>query len=56
MKDNALYEVVGRKKFPKRNVSKMKWSNERPKAIEKCPHPLRRIEVYDPETEEVLVF
>ena len=27
-----------------------------PKAIEKCPYPLRRIEVYAPETEEVLVF
>jgi transposase len=27
-----------------------------PKAIEKCPYPLRRIEVYDPETEGVLVF
>ena len=26
------------------------------KATEKCPYPLRRIEVYDPETEEVLVF
>ena len=26
------------------------------KAIERCPYPLRRIEVYDPETEEILVF
>jgi hypothetical protein len=26
------------------------------KAIEKCPYPLRRIQVYDPATEEVLVF
>jgi IS4 transposase len=25
------------------------------KAIEKCPYPLRRIEVYDPETENILV-
>ena len=27
-----------------------------PKAFEKCPHPLRRIEVYDPEKEKILVF
>jgi hypothetical protein len=27
-----------------------------PKTIEKCPYPLRRIEVYAPETKEVLVF
>jgi IS4 transposase len=27
-----------------------------PKAMEKCPYPLRRIEVNDPETEQVLIF
>jgi hypothetical protein len=58
MKDNALYEVVGEKEVPQnRNVLKDEMIELRgPKAIEKCPHPLRRIEVYDPETEEVLVF
>jgi hypothetical protein len=58
MKDNALYEVVGEKEVPRnRNVLKDEMIELRgPKAIEKCPHPLRRIEVYDPETEEVLVF
>ena len=58
MKNNALYEVVGEKEVPQnRNVLKDEMIELRgPKAIEKCPHPLRRIEVYDPETEEVLVF
>ena len=58
MKDNALYEVVGEKEVPQnRNVLKDEMVELRgPKAIEKCPHPLRRIKVYDPETEEVLVF
>jgi hypothetical protein len=58
MKDNALYEVVGEKEVPRnRNVLKDEMIELRgTKAIEKCPYPLRRIEVYDPETEEVLVF
>ena len=58
MKDNALYEVVGEKEVPQsRNVLKDEMIELRgPKAIKKCPYPLRRIEVYDPETEEVLVF
>ena len=58
MKDNALYEVVGEKEVPQnRNVLKDEMIELRgPKAIETCPHPLRRIEVYDPETEKVLVF
>jgi hypothetical protein len=58
MKDNALYEVIGEKKVPQnRNVLKDEMVELRgPKAIGKCPYPLRRIEVYDPETQEVLVF
>jgi hypothetical protein len=58
MKDNALYEVVGEKEVPRnRHVLRDEMIELRgPKAIEKCPYPLRRIEVYDPETEEVLVF
>ena len=58
MKDNALYEVIGEKGVPQnRHILKDEMIELRgPKAIEKCPYPLRRIEVYDPETEEVLVF
>jgi hypothetical protein len=58
MKDNALYEVIGEKKvLQHRNVLKDEMIELRgPRAIEKCPYPLRRIEVYDPETQEVLVF
>jgi hypothetical protein len=58
MKENALYEVVGENVVPKnRHVLKDEMIELRgPKAIEKCPYPLRRIEVYDPETGEVLVF
>jgi len=58
MKDNALYEVMGEKGVPQnRHILKDEMIELRgPKAIEKCPYPLRRIEVYDPETEEVLVF
>jgi len=58
MKENALYEVVGENDVPKnRHILKDEMIELRgPKAIEKCPYPLRRIEVYDPETEEVLVF
>jgi hypothetical protein len=58
MKDNALYEVIGEKKVPQnRNVLKDEMVELKgPRAIEKCPYPLRRIEVYDPETQEVLVF
>jgi len=58
MKENALYEVVGEKEVPhNRYIVKDELIELRgPKAIEKCPYPLRRVEVYDPETEEVLVF
>jgi hypothetical protein len=58
MKDNALYEVLGENDVPKNShVLKDEMIELRgPKAIEKCPYPLRRIEVYDPEKEEVLVL
>ncbi len=58
MKENALYEVVGENVVPKnRHVLKDEMVELRgPKAIEKCPYPLRRIEVCDPETGEILVF
>ena len=58
MKENALYEVVGEKKIPqKRNILKDELIEFKdPKAREKCPYPLRRIEVLDPDKKEVLVF
>ena len=58
MKDNALYEVVGEKKVPQnRHVLKDELIELRGiRAIEKCPYPLRRIEVCDPGTGEILVF
>jgi hypothetical protein len=58
MKDNAVYEVVGKRPVPQnRNILKDELIELRgPKAIEKCPHPLRRIEVYDPDNDKILVF
>ncbi len=58
MKDNALYDVIGDRKVPHhRHILKDEQIELRgPKAIEKCPYPLRRIEVEDPETGEILVF
>jgi len=58
MKDNALYEVIGDKKIPHhRHILKDEQIELRgPKAIEKCPYPLRRIEAEDPETGEILAF
>jgi len=58
MKDNALYEVIGEREVPRNShVFKDEMIEFRgAKAIEKCPSPLRRIEVYDSETEQVLVF
>jgi hypothetical protein len=58
MKENALYEVVGEKMVPQnRNILKDELIELRGmKALEKCPYPLRRIEFYDPEKDEILVF
>jgi len=58
MKDNALYEVIGDKEIPNhRHILKDEQIELRGlKAIEKCPYPLRRIEVQDPETGESLIF
>ena len=58
MKAGALYEVLENRPVPQnRNVLadqviRLTGSG----ASEKCPHPLRRIEVLDPETGQVLVF
>lgn len=58
MKENALYEVVGEKEVPQnRNILKDELIEFKdPKAREKCPYPLRRIEVFDPDKKEVIVF
>jgi hypothetical protein len=58
MKDNALYEAVGDKDLPQnRNILRDELIQLTGlKAEEKCPHPLRRIEVYLPEKDEILAF
>jgi len=58
MKDNTLYEVVEKRKVPEnRNVLRdevVRLTGH--KAAEKCPHLVRRIEMYAPEKNQVLVF
>lgn len=58
MKDNALYEVVRKNKVPQnRHILKDEIVELRgPGAYEKCPYRLRRIEFFDPNKNEVLVF
>ena len=58
MKDNALFEVIGEREIPQnRNIRTDELIQLTGYgAREKCPDPLRRIEAYDPETEEVHVF
>ncbi len=58
MKENARYEVVGEKDVPQnRNILKDELIEFKdPKAREKCPYPLRGIEVLDPDKKQVLVF
>jgi len=58
MKDNAQYVAVGERKLPQnRNILNDELIElAAPLAREKCPYPLRRIEVYDPEKNEKVVF
>jgi hypothetical protein len=58
MKNNTLYEVVKEQEIPKNShILKDEIIHlAGTQADEKCPHPLRRIEVYNPEKDEVLVF
>lgn len=58
MKENALYEVIGEKEVPQHRpiLKDQQIELKGVGAIEKCLYPLRRIEVYDPEKDEVLVF
>ena len=58
MKNTTLYEVVKEQEIPK-NGHILKDEIIRltgTKADEQCPYPLRRIEVYNPEKDEILVF
>lgn len=58
MKENACYEVIEDRPVPqhrrilKDQVIRLTGVG----AEERCPHPLRRIEVYNPDKDEVLVF
>jgi Domain of unknown function (DUF4372)/Transposase DDE domain len=58
MKDNAVYEVIEECELPhNRNLLKdqlIRLSGAR--AQDKCPHILRRVEVWDNKKEQVLVF
>jgi Domain of unknown function (DUF4372)/Transposase DDE domain len=58
LKDNAVYAVVERRRVPERSqvrrdeVIRLTGGD----AETKCPHLLRRVEVYDPEKDDTLVF
>jgi hypothetical protein len=59
MKDNALYRVIERRAIPagrthirKDQIIRLSGAG----AGEKCPHALRRVEVWNEEKQEVLVF
>ena len=58
LKDNAVYEVVETRPVPERSqvqrdeVIRLTGGD----AATECPHWLRRVEVYDPETDATLVF
>ncbi len=58
MKDNARYEVVGERDTPQnRNILKdelIEFTGVG--AREKCPYPLRRVEVFDSEAQEAHAF
>ncbi len=58
MKENARYEAVGEREVPQnRNIRADELIQLTGYgAQEKCPDPLRRIEVLDPQTEEVHAF
>jgi hypothetical protein len=58
MKENAVYEVIRENRVPQhRHILKDETIQLRGmKASEKCPYPLRRIEYYNPEKQESLMF
>ena len=58
MKDNAIYEAVGEKPVPRnRHILRDEAIELRGlKAQDRCPDPLRLIEVSNPKTDEIWVF
>ena len=58
LKDNARYRVIERRRVPERSqIQRDEVIRLTGAAAEtKCPHDLRRVEVYDPDTAETLVF
>jgi len=58
MKENTLYQVIGEKSPPAHSYILQDELIELTgyQAREKCPFPLRRIELYDAEKDETLVF
>jgi hypothetical protein len=58
IKQNAIYETVGERPAPQnRHILRDEAIELRGlKAQDKCPYPLRLIEVYNPETEEIWVL
>jgi len=58
MKENAQYEVIGEREVSQnRHILKDQLIQfTGPDSREKCPYPLRLVEVYDPDKEEVYVF
>ena len=58
IKQNAVYEAVGERPAPQnRHILRDEAIELRGfKAQDKCPYPLRLIEVYNPETEEIWVL
>jgi len=58
IKRNAVFEAVGERPVPQNRYILRDEAIELRglKAQDKCPYPLRRIEVYDPETGEIWVF
>jgi len=58
MKDNALYKVVENRPVPQNRLIRkdqiIRLSGIQ--AADKCPHLLRRVEMYNPEKDEILVF
>ncbi len=58
MKDNAIFEVIEEHPLPQhRNILKDQTIRlAGVSAHEKCPHLLRRVQIWDPEQNRVLVF
>ena len=58
LKENAPYEVIGEREVPQnRNILKdqlIQFTD--PASRERCPYPLRLIQVYDPDKNEVYFF